>query len=51
MEIESGKKLIVVSTNFFFFLIFIFVIDFVPGTDPHMAWRAFSLNLLLSSLV
>ena len=50
MEIESGKKLIVVSTNFFF-LIFIFVIDFVPGTDPHMAWRAFSLNLPLSSLV
>ena len=37
MEIESGEKLMVMPTDFFFF----FVIDSVPGTDPYMVWRTF----------
>lgn len=40
MEIESGEKRMVVPTDYIYIYIY-FVIDSVPGIDPHTVWRVF----------
>ena len=46
MEIESGEKRMVVPTDYIYIYTYIyiyiyFVIDSVPGIDPHTVWRVF----------